>query len=718
MAVVQRSLQRSATLSKYLIKRFMGDSTMLAIDEEEEIDKIENSPKRYFYCYGVVKHKKLYLYTNHEMLTCLKVIQLPNYTVSLYPNNLSDHEYYMSQHPIVLHLLEDETILATEVDSDPNIFVYAPNSFEKENWFIILKRASNLPLFADDGAMSLFYDEMDPVRQYVDAMKKLLSNTQGENSQETAWLNALVGRMFVSIHGNARVREWVKNRLSRHTVENDDDEPSILGDIAIQDIDVGNSLPVLSNPKLVNIEVDGDMLIEMDIHYDGGVRLVLATEATLSVPAWDAYMKPITVPIVVAVKINRFSARILFKIKPFWESNRIWFGFYRQPELKLELEVEPIISNKLIKLQMVNQVIERRIKDSLEAYVMLPNMDDLSFWDFDDINGSPFENGDFGDLSSDNGTVQATSAVSPIAFFSTIGEEAILSNENSAANISMAGEAKETSFSPLGAKMRKRRSKALLKESLSPSSRSYSHSDSDHDPKDHFGVVESDSSFLSLGHSDKNHSEPKSQSLSDEDTSKNGYVEYLGNAAYSLGQISRQYGLDTKAQVFVKDYATPALKQLEQKTETYRQVVQTQVANVGLTAIEKLGLSPDKVPTSSSSQSDLHTSKPEDIESSKSLRHKSSKTWSVLGLSIKTSAPNSNSLSGATSNENLRKSLRTSRPLTISSSTNLEYDESNEEVSPSSSIAESLNSTELENYSLFLDEKGGVAYRKEQSNRK
>jgi hypothetical protein len=79
-------------------------------------------------------------------------------------------------------------------------------------------------------------------------------------------------------------------------------------------------------------------------------------------------MKPITVPVVVAIKIARFSARMVFKIKPFWESNRIWFGFYRQPEMRLELEVEPIISNKLIKIQMVNQVIERRIKEALETY--------------------------------------------------------------------------------------------------------------------------------------------------------------------------------------------------------------------------------------------------------------------------------------------------------------------------------------------------------------
>jgi hypothetical protein len=79
----------------------------------------------------------------------------------------------------------------------------------------------------------------------------------------------------------------VIQRLSRHTVESDND--SFLGDIHIRDIFVGDSLPVLSNPKLVNISVDGDMLIEMDIDYTGGLRFEASTVATLSVPAWVRY---------------------------------------------------------------------------------------------------------------------------------------------------------------------------------------------------------------------------------------------------------------------------------------------------------------------------------------------------------------------------------------------------------------------------------------------
>ncbi|KAJ3335206.1 hypothetical protein HDU91_002282, partial [Kappamyces sp. JEL0680] len=444
----QRAYKRGKIFSGFLISRFLGDA-----NSRPSIEDSLAPSKPYVDCYGVLKHKTLFIYSDEDQTECVRVILVPQYHVQLYPNSLSEHELFMPQHPIVLRVLPD----IDSLNLQPEFYIYPTSSSEKESWFVILRRASRLPPFADSGALSTFYQEIDPVKQYVDAMKKLVSNTGHENGNEelsaTAWLNALVGRMFVAIHANPNVTEWVKKRLSRHTVEADDDaEPSLLGDIVIQDLDVGNSLPVLSNPKLVSISVDGDMLIEMDIDYTGGVRLVLATEATLSVPAWDAYMRPITVPIVVAVKINKFSARVLFKIKPFWESNRIWFGFYRQPELKLELEVEPIISNKLIKIQMVNQVIERRIKDSLEAYVMLPNMDDLSFWDFSDLNGSPFGEdlpASVADDSSEAQTMKA--ALNPLSSTHTVlGSLPVNEFEvpTHAIDASIVGEAYESQFHP------------------------------------------------------------------------------------------------------------------------------------------------------------------------------------------------------------------------------------------------------------------------------
>lgn len=66
------------------------------------------------------------------------------------------------------------------------------------------------------------------MRLYVEAMKKLVANTtvDGDCSSAdlsaTAWLNALVGRMFVTIHANENVKEWVTQRLSRHALEADE----------------------------------------------------------------------------------------------------------------------------------------------------------------------------------------------------------------------------------------------------------------------------------------------------------------------------------------------------------------------------------------------------------------------------------------------------------------------------------------------------------------
>jgi hypothetical protein len=109
-----------------------------------------------------------------------------------------------------MRVLEDTNTLNLE----PIYFIYALTPLEKEDWFVVLKRSSMLPAFADSGALSTFYQEIDTVKQYVDAMTKLIQNTRSgrggsEDSTEipsehaisdTSWLNALVGRMYGIIY--------------------------------------------------------------------------------------------------------------------------------------------------------------------------------------------------------------------------------------------------------------------------------------------------------------------------------------------------------------------------------------------------------------------------------------------------------------------------------------------------------------------------------------
>ncbi|KAJ3318190.1 hypothetical protein HDV06_000777 [Boothiomyces sp. JEL0866] len=650
-------------------QRFMGNEV-----EETPVPKV-----KYKDCFGVLKHKTLFLYTDEKQVECAKVILIPQYKILLHPDTLTDHELFIRHNPIVL-MAYDEAML----NMDRELYIYTPTSSEKEDWFIMLRRASKLPAFADSAALSMFYQEVDPVRQHVEAMKKLVANTTSDSEEllATAWLNALV---------------------------DGDENASFLGDIVIREVDVGNSLPVLSNPKLVNISVDGDMLIEMDIDYTGGVRVEAATQASLSVPAWDAYMKPITVPIVVAVKINKFSARVLFKIKPFWESNRIWFGFYRQPELKLELEVEPIISNKLIKIQMVNQVIERRIKQSLEAYVMLPNMDDLSFWDFEDLNGSPFKSDDFSD-----GEVEMQSNITlkgPIpnvttALDSITHEEIEDDEQESMVNASIVGEALESQFQT---QARRTRSISKYIENVEKHMQQYKSPNEDWMSSASISNIKQQSKLPNIDEVSQDDLFNVSETSSQTSEKPFTYTDALGNAAYSLGQLSRQYGLDVKAKSVansVAEYAQPAVSFAQKQTESYKQIVQQQATMVGLSAIEKLGLAPDKEPLSPPPYSSAESVASDSVSATtRTLRPKSSTTWSVLGLEISTSAP--------ASEVNSISSKRRSHHPSISSSfqtLNSANDSDSALPSPTSIGQNTAQSFELDNTLLYYDQ-GGLRVR-------
>jgi hypothetical protein len=252
---------------------------------ESNAQLIEDNPapvvKPFSDMYVVLEQKMLYFYADASRTDCIRKLTVPEYVITLSPDTISDHELYLLHNPIVLSRKDDAEYIP---GNSHELYLYPQSSSEKESWFIILRRASKLPIFADDQAASAFYQDEEPVQQYVEAMEKLISSTlanEGYEQSSTAWLNALVGRMFVAIHANENVKNWVIQRLSRHTLGSEAD--SFLGDIVIQDMNVGNSLPVLSNPKLVQLSVDGDMLIEIDIDYTGGLRLEASTTATVSV---------------------------------------------------------------------------------------------------------------------------------------------------------------------------------------------------------------------------------------------------------------------------------------------------------------------------------------------------------------------------------------------------------------------------------------------------
>ncbi|ORY42393.1 hypothetical protein BCR33DRAFT_309505 [Rhizoclosmatium globosum] len=361
--------------SNYLVSRFTGEDLAPLPEIANESTKHREpfiAPWRDVF--AVLKNDSLFLYSSDEKMTCLDVIQLSECEVSLNAPNVPDHEIYQRHLPLSLNLCEH---LGSEAPR-PVHLLYSLTNSDKEDWYLLLRRASlsnysihnNIsPTSVASTAISISQIQ----ENYICSMKKLTSSIAIDDPT-SAWINAFLGRIFVGFHSNPRIKAYLIQKLSRRGTKSFD--TGFLSDIVISDLNIGDSLPILSSPRLVSFSLDGDLILDLNLNYTGGIRVEAATVATISVSTLN--LQPFSIPLVLAIKINHIHATIRLKIKPFHESSRVWVGLH--PNLDIGIQVDPVISNRLITLNMVNQVIEKRVKDALNEFIVLPNMDDFGFW--------------------------------------------------------------------------------------------------------------------------------------------------------------------------------------------------------------------------------------------------------------------------------------------------------------------------------------------------
>ncbi|KAJ1924322.1 hypothetical protein IWQ60_005278 [Tieghemiomyces parasiticus] len=348
--------------------------------------------------YVVLKYDTLFLYTGEEQIECRGVIIMPMHTVSIHPPLLPDNEVFHKERPILLAKKaplaasnSKEAALAANGDATAagdtlrnSYFVYADTPVVKEDWYFALRRAARLrgeisepegvvrgsapPVSTSSAASTLDRTELDPQALH-DLQRTVHSN---ENHIQTQWLNAVMGRVFLSVYRTEMVKQHFINKIRLKITKLK--KPSFLGDIAVRDLNVGESVPYITNPRLLGLKDDGELTAEMYLHYSGGFSCEIQTEVQLSVAA---RLKSLRVPVVLAVVLKGLTGKLLLKIKPA-PTNRFWIGFYETPAM--DLHIEPVVSDKQVKFGMVIQAIERRIYDMVNENLVLPNMDDTPFF--------------------------------------------------------------------------------------------------------------------------------------------------------------------------------------------------------------------------------------------------------------------------------------------------------------------------------------------------
>ncbi|KAI9244454.1 putative integral membrane protein conserved region-domain-containing protein [Sporodiniella umbellata] len=301
------------------------------IELRKSLKETERRSKRNVY--AELKSSALFIYAQDE---CQQILAISEFQVLIHHNKGSNDSFGRSAW---IYLKSDEE----------EYYINCERAVDKEDWYYGLLAATTNERM----------DRLEP-----QAMKTFLDTLSDTNEGSVRWLNAVVGRVFLGMYKTQALKDFVQHKLD-HKIRQTKLPSSLLGEIKLGSVRLGDSVPLVSQPKLLSLTPEGELAVEAKVDYRGAFQVVIRTECS-----------PLRVPLVLSVTLRRLTGHILVKIKP-PPSNRYWLGFYRLPEM--DWEITPIVSDKQIKLNLIQQAIKAKLTESILEQLVLPNMDDFPF---------------------------------------------------------------------------------------------------------------------------------------------------------------------------------------------------------------------------------------------------------------------------------------------------------------------------------------------------
>lgn len=318
--------------------------------------------------YVVLRHGHLMLFDDDEQLEVRHVISLAHHHVSIYSggDTTPEGELFIKRNALCLSRKSDGHEMAPDTQISKPFYLFSENCSAKEDFYFALLRNKEQVFGASDKAPQ---PQQFDVKNIISLVQKLHSS---EEHMQTRWLNALIGRLFLGVYKTRDMENSIREKLTKKISRVK--RPAFLSRIAIQNIETGDSAPLITNPRLKDLTVEGEFMMEADVKYTGNCRLEVAATARIDL---GTRFKVREVNLILAVVFKRLEGHILFKVKP-PPSNRIWFSFQTMP--KMEMSIEPIVSSRQITYTVILRQIENRIKEVVAETLVNPFWDDIPFF--------------------------------------------------------------------------------------------------------------------------------------------------------------------------------------------------------------------------------------------------------------------------------------------------------------------------------------------------
>ncbi|KAF2000798.1 hypothetical protein P154DRAFT_491587 [Amniculicola lignicola CBS 123094] len=328
-----------------------------------EGSKLKNKKSRNVF-YIVLRLGHLMMYDDADQLEVRHVLSLAHYEIDIYAggDDVPEGELWIKRN--CLRLSQTSQVQASAMDSQP-YYLFSENSSEKEDFYHAMLRSQ----------------ESGPCRtrpeplgfDSADAVKLVQQLHASEETLHTRWINALIGRLFLALYKTSHVEKMIWTKITKKISRVP--KPAFISNVHVRKIDMGHLPPFITNPKLRELTIEGDMVVEADISYKGNFRLEVSAIARIEL---GTRFKPREVTLVLASILKKLDGHVLLRIKP-PPSNRIWVSFETVP--KMELSLEPIVSTRQITYGVILRAIENRIREVVSETLVFPNWDDIPFSD-------------------------------------------------------------------------------------------------------------------------------------------------------------------------------------------------------------------------------------------------------------------------------------------------------------------------------------------------
>ena len=351
----------SPSVYQSMYRSIFDRSQKATIDPSKEgVRKTVKRPNNVFYV--VLRHGHLMLYDDIQQLDVRYVISLDYHDVDLYGGSeeeLAEGDLWVKRNAI--RLRRKQTYLSDKGASLP-FFLFGENMSEKEDFYHALLK--NQQRNSDEVPEPADFD----VKHIVGLVQKLHST---EEQLQTRWLNAMIGRLFLAIHKTPELEDFIKSKLMKKISRVK--KPLFITKLSLLKIDTGTAGPFITNPRLKDLTVNGDCVVEADVEYTGNFRLEVGATARIDLGKRFGARE---VEMVLTVTVRKVQGHALARFKP-PPSNRIWFTFEKMPQL--DLAVEPIVSSRQITYNIILRQIESRIREVVAESMVLPFWDDVPF---------------------------------------------------------------------------------------------------------------------------------------------------------------------------------------------------------------------------------------------------------------------------------------------------------------------------------------------------